>query len=282
MTPPLAGRLIAITRAREQASELAGRLEALGAKVLAVPTISFADPDDWGPLDAALRRCETFDWILFTSVNAVERTRARAALVAPDAFEKVARAREGGAASGAQRISRAGEGGPPGPRIAAIGPATARALVESGLQPDVVPTIHRGEDFAAALPLAEMCGRTVLLPRALVAREDLPGILRAAGAHLTVAPCYRTLLPDLDADALARRLASGAIDAITFTSSSTVSHFAALFPEGRAAALLGQTRPVCIGPVTASTLRELGVEPAAVAEPATIPSLVDALVALFR
>ena len=257
---PLAGRLIAVTRARDQASELASRLEARGAVVLAVPTISFADPEDWGPLDAALGRIGSFDWVIFTSVNGVKWTFERAAAVAPGALPP----------AGSRR-----------PKVAAIGPATAAALAERGMPADLVPPVYKAEELAESLPLDEMRGQRILLARAQVAREVLPAMLRKAGADVTVAPCYRTLLPSVDTEELGRRLVAGEIHAITFTSSSTVSHFAALFPEGRAGWLLRCTRAVCIGPVTAATLRQLGVEPAAVADPFTIDGLVDALVHLL-
>lgn len=246
----LRGRRIVITRARSQAGELASALEALGAEVLEVPTIEFADPEDWGPLDRAIGDLDGFTWVIFTSTNGVERFVARL-----DSLGLNARALLG-------------------KKTAAIGPATAEALQRLGVTPDVIPSEYRAEALAESLPLATMRGCRVLIPRALKAREVLPRLLREAGADVVVAPCYRTVVPSIDAGGLERTLLSGGIDLITFTSSSTVSNFASLFPAGRAGGLLRAIPVACIGPITASTARELGIEPAAVAAEYTIPGLV--------
>jgi uroporphyrinogen III methyltransferase/synthase len=254
---PLAGRTVLITRARSQASSLSEQLETLGARVLAVPTIEFADPPDWAPLDRAIEELPSFDWVIFTSVNGVVRFFRR--------FDD----RCGGRPF------------PAGIRLAAIGPATASALDARGLAPEVVPKVFRAEDLAAALPMAELRGKRVLIARAETAREVLPETLAASGAEVVVAPCYRTVRPDVNVEEVTRAITDGRVDVVTFTSSSTVSNFVDLFPEGEAARRLRSVAVACIGPITAETAKSLGITPAATAEEYTIPGLVDTIVRLL-
>ena len=250
---PLSGRTVLVTRSRQQAASLSERLERLGARVLSIPTIELVEPDDWAPLDKAIAELNTFDWIVFTSVNGVEwffsRLRAR-----------------GFTSSLPDRT-----------RIAAIGSATAAALEDRGVSADIVPMVFRAESLAEAMPLSQLAGRRVLIARAQKAREVLPETLEGAGAQVVVAPCYRTIVPNVDAAELEARLERGEIDLVTFTSSSTVVNFASLFPEGRAAGLLAKARVACIGPITAATVRELGIEPA-VSDHYTIGGLVETVV----
>ena len=242
---PLAGRRIVVTRAREQASELVQRLRDLGADTIELPAITIADPADGG---AALRdaagRLARYDWVVFTSASAVER------------FLPLLRDARDFA----------------GTRIAAIGPGTAAALARRNLVADLVPERFVAEALLEALsPRAP--GR-VLLPRAAVARDVLPQGLRAAGFLVDVVEAYRTTaVPPSPAvvEAAARA------DAVTFTSSSTVTRFLEL--AGREA--LPPT-VACIGPVTAETARKHGLSVDVVAPVHTIDGLVAALTSALR
>jgi len=155
---PLAGRTILVTRSREQAGDLAEALEARGGRVVEAPVIAFADPRDWSPVDAAIGRLESYDLILFTSANAVDRFAVRAA----------GRESPSGDADTATW-----------PRTVAIGGATARALARRGLRVDEVASEARAEGVLALLAGRELRGARILLPRAEVARETLPEELRA-------------------------------------------------------------------------------------------------------
>ena len=242
---PLAGRRIVVTRAREQASELVQRLRDLGADTIELPAITIADPADGG---AALRdaagRLARYDWVVFTSANAVER------------FLPLLRDARDFA----------------GTRIAAIGPGTAAALARRNLVADLVPERFVAEALLEALsPWAP--GR-VLLPRAAVARDVLPQGLRAAGFQVDVVEAYRTTAAPPSPAVVE---AAARADAVTFTSSSTVTRFLEL--AGREA--LPPT-VACIGPVTAETARKHGLSVDVVAPVHTIDGLVAALTSALR
>jgi len=258
---PLAGRHVVVTRPPEQAGELAALLEAAGARVTALATIGIAPLEDTAELDAALRAMGTCDWVVLTSVNGVravdERLRALGL---------------GWLAGGA-------------PRFAVIGPATALALERaSGRRPDVMPEEYVAEAVAAALGDVE--GRRILLLRADIARRSLAEELRAKGADVREVAAYRTVVRPPEPEAVRRLLAdeSAPADVITCTSSSTVQGLvrgleaAGLEPR---TALRGVAL-AAIGPVTARTLREHGLEPAVVAADYTMPGLVRALIGHYR
>ncbi|HSQ21235.1 MAG TPA: uroporphyrinogen-III synthase [Coriobacteriia bacterium] len=246
---PLAGRRVVVTRAAAQARPLVSLLEAAGAEVLVFPAIEIVDPDDFGPADDAIRRLDVYSWAVFTSANAVERFFTRMACV-----DKDARALHG-------------------LRVAAVGPATAEALGAQGIRPDFVPDEYVGEGLLEGLCIRGVGeGTRVLIPRALEAREVLPEELVARGARVDVVPVYRTVPGAGDPEVLAR-LAAGEADAVTFTSSSTVREFARL----TAGIDLGGVVVACIGPVTAATARELGMDVAVEPSEYTVPALVEAL-----
>jgi len=253
MDARLTGKRVVVTRARAQAATLVRLLEERGAEVLALPVIEIVDPPDFGPVDEAIRSLDLYSWAVFTSSNAVDRFFARMAEADKDARHMH------------------------GLRIAAVGPATADALGRNGIRPDFVPDEYVGEGVLDGLCVRGVGGGSrVLLPRALEAREVLPDELRARGAQVDVVPVYRTVPGTGDPEVLAR-LRAGDVDAVTFTSSSTVRNFARL-AEG---VDLTGVAVACIGPVTAATARELGmrvdVEPAEY----TVPALVEALAAHF-
>ena len=255
---PLFGRRVVVTRARAQAGELSTELENLGAEVREFPTIEVRPPEDFGPLDGAIRELDSFDWLVFTSVNGV------------DAF--LERLRHHGLDLRAV---------PRGAKVAAIGPATAGALERVGLRVDVVPEEFRAEALIEAIKDGSLAGKRVLIPRAKVAREILPEKLREAGAEVVVPPAYETVPSAEGKEGLAGELEAGRIDCVTFTASSTVENFVGAFGAEEAARLLSGTRVVCIGPITADTARGFGLGVEAEAREYTIPGLIEAVVDLL-
>lgn len=250
---PLFGRRVLVTRARSQASRLTAALEELGAEVREVPAIRIAPPaDGYAAIDAAIGTLMDYQWLVFTSANGVSAFFARLAAAGKDA----------------RALGYA--------QVAAIGTATAAKLREYGIRADVVPEEFRAEGVVAALKGKLPPHARVLLPRAEQAREVLPDGLRALGATVDVAPVYRTEAAAADGEALAAELAVGAYDYVTFTSSSTVRNLVSILGGS---APLAHTRAACIGPVTAETARELGIEPALVAEEYTIAGLTRAIAA---
>ena len=252
---PLAGKRILITRTRQQASELAQKLEVAGALPILIPTIELAHPTSFCSLDAGLASLRSFDWLIFTSANAVESlaTRARA--------------------SGIMLSPK---------QIAAIGPATARAVQGIGLTVDLIPQQYVAESLAAALT-EHAPGSSMLLIRAEQARDVLPETLTAAGAQLTIASAYRNLVPPDSIIALQHLFADPAYypDAITFTSSSTATNLFALL-ESAGLKLPAHIVRASIGPVTSQTLRDLGDLPTIEAGEPTIDSLCRILTAHFN
>jgi uroporphyrinogen-III synthase len=240
----LAGKRVLVTRPRGQAAALCQRLSALGAVPVLLPTIDIEPPSDPAALQRAARRAGAYDWIVFTSVNGVA------------AFEAPLWGLNGSAV----------------PRIAAIGPATARALEARGAPADFVPQEFVAEALAEGL--GEVRGLRVLMPRAEEARDVLARELRARGAVVHEVAAYRTRLAAPDESALAE-LRRG-VDVITFTSSSTVRGFMALL-EGLGLRLDPPPLIACIGPVTTATARALGLRVDVTAQTYTGDGLVDAI-----
>ena len=254
----LFGRRVVVTRARAQAGELSEKLERLGAEVLEFPTIEVRPPGDFGPLDEAVADLDSFDWVIFTSVNGV------------DAF--------------LDRLAHHGldlRAVPRGAKIAAIGPATAQRLRQAGLRVDVVPEEFRAEALIEAIAGDSLAGRRVLIPRARVAREVLPDRLREAGAEVVVPPAYVTVPSSEGKDELAKELDAGRVDCVTFTASSTVENFVGAFGAKEAARLLSATRVACIGPITADAARGCGIRVDAEAREYTMAGLIAAVVELL-
>lgn len=250
---PLAGRLVVVTRPRAQARAFVTLLEEAGATVLLVPAIVIEPPASWEPLDRALDRIDDYQWAVFTSVNGVAMTRRR--------LEHLGR----------------GAGVLRGRRLAAIGPATAGALRDLGLEPEVVPEEYVAEGLAQRLLGLIRPGERVLLARAAETRDVLVRELEAAGAEVDEVPAYRTRPAREDAGEVRRALGAGRVDVVTFTSSSTVRHFAGLFPSEDLPRLLSGVAIACIGPVTRATARELGLETRIVPREYTIPALAQAI-----
>ena len=255
---PLFGRHVVVTRARTQAGELSQQLEALGAEVHEFPTIEIQPPNDFGPLDEAIRELDTFGWLIFTSVNGVDAFLERLAHHGLDL----------------RSVPRAA-------KVAAIGPATARRVREAGLRVEVIPKEYRAEALLEEVSGDSLSGKRILIPRAKVAREVLPEKLREAGAEVVVPPAYQSVPSVEGKDELAKRLGSGEVDCVTFTASSTVENFVAAFGEEEAVRLLQGTRVACIGPITADTAHKYGVEVDIEAGEYTIPGLIEAVVGLL-
>jgi uroporphyrinogen-III synthase len=256
----LRGRRIVITRARDQAGDLVRALEARGAVPVVAPVIRIQPIENLGPLRAALAGLSAFRWVVFTSQNAVQIVFDR--LVAWGLTPRVFAATS----------------------VAAIGTATADTLTQRGVTPALVPDEFVGEALAQALVArtgGNLAGARVLVPSAEDAREALAAGLRAHGAQVEVVPVYRTVAaPGGEVfTKLAGDIAAGDIDAVTFTSSSTVRHFVDLV--GREAATSNRFVAATIGPITAGTAREVGLRQVIEATPHTVPGLMDALARRF-
>jgi uroporphyrinogen III methyltransferase / synthase len=254
---PLDGRTIVVTRAAAQAQRFTQLLEEAGARVLEAPAIVIAPPPSWEPLDAALDALGTFTWVIFTSVNGVAMVDRRLP---------------------ARRLAWAALAGR---RVAAIGPATADALTEHGVRPDLVPGEYRAEGLLERLRGVITPADRVLLPRAAQTRDVLVSGLRRLGAQVTEVPAYATRRADAGAARLREALAAGAIDAVTFTSSSTARNFAEMFTEEERRSWLGGVTVACIGPITAATATEYGLITAVMPGEYTIPALARALAEHF-
>lgn len=276
--PALQNLRILVTRTRHQASGLAAQLEALGATPILIPTIEIVPPESYAPLDAALAQLETrvgesYDWLVFTSANAVEifhqRRQNLRQLQGPVGSHRDFQA----------RVSASPEH--PSPKIAAIGPATARAVQGIGLQADLVPSRYVAEGLAEAL-IAEAPGKRILLVRACEARDILPEALAAAGVTVTIADAYRNQIPPGSVSALQQLFSSPVYpDAITFTSSSTARNLFTLL-DVAAVKLPASVTLASIGPVTSQTLRDLGYPPQLEAAEPTITGLVQSLTTHFQ
>jgi uroporphyrinogen III methyltransferase/synthase len=255
---PLAGRSVIVTRTREQAAELVEPLEELGAEVLSLPVIAIVEPDDWGQVDIAIAHLSDYDWLVLTSTNGVDRF--------------LARVREHGL-DPAERLASSGV------NVAAVGSATAARLQSAGVAVDLVPRGFHAEGLVDAFRDSDAChGRRVLIPRALDAREVLPESLRELGCEVDVVPVYRTVPADPDAVVL-DRIRKGTVDAVTFTSGSTVRNFIALLDKvGLDAARHMQRLVVAsIGPVTTEALKRRGFEPDVEAIESTMTALAAAV-----
>jgi uroporphyrinogen III methyltransferase/synthase len=247
----LAGCLVLITRPGEQARELRELLTAVGAEVLEQPGIVVSDPPDWSPVDAAIERITSYDWIVFSSSNGVKRLLDRM-LARGGRIEQLA-----------------------GVQLAAIGPGTAAELNRYELKSDIVPPEFRAESLADALR-PHALGKRFLLARASRGRDVLPEQLLAAGGIVEQVVVYTSADVETADPAVAAALAAGRIDWVTVTSSSIARAIVGLFGEQ-----LRRTRLASISPVTSQTLRELSYPPVVEAKEYTMPGLVEAM-ATFR
>jgi len=254
---PLDRRTVIVTRAAAQAQRFTQLLEAAGARVVEAPVIAIEPPPSWEPLDAALASLESFTWVIFTSVNGVAMVDRRLA------------------ARGLGWAALAGR------RVAAIGPATADALGDHGVRPDVVPDEYRAERLVERLRGVVGPGDRVLLPRAAQTRDVLVAELRRTGAQVAEIAAYVTRSVEGGVARLREALAAGSIDVVTFTSSSTARNFAELFTEEERRAWLGRVAVASIGPITAGTAAEYGLTTTVMPNEYTIPALARAIAEYF-
>jgi uroporphyrinogen III methyltransferase/synthase len=254
---PLFGRRVLVTRARDQASSLRGSLARLGADPILLPTIEVVPPDSFAALDAAIRALRGYTDLVFTSPNGVRFFWRRLGALGFDARHLA------------------------GLRVSCIGPGTADAVAAHGVRPDLVAPEFRAEGLVLALREGGLSGRRFLVARAERARELLLDELRAGGATVDLAVAYRTVVPAAAA-AMRERLAAGEpLDAITFTSASTVHRFVDVMGDDAARALAARAVVACIGPVTRDAAIARGLGCAVMPERYTIPALVEALAVFF-
>lgn len=253
-TKPLFGKQILVTRARAQASGFVDILEENGADVIQFPTIKVRPLD----LDSAnIPTPEKYDWVIFTSVNAVE-------IYYKHIQEK-------------RMDTRAFSGC----NICAVGPKTVEALYKIGIQPDFVPS--QSSERVVATEIVDVDGKNILLPRAKIGTSDLPKILRERGAHVDDVPIYDTVRVESEnSEVIARNLMDGRIDFVTFTSSSTVTNFLEMFPEHNATDLLENVKVAVIGPATEATAVKHMIRVDVVAKEATIESLTEGIIAEYH
>ena len=249
----LAGKTVVVTRAEGQSEELCAELRRRGATVKLLPLIAFAPPESYADLDGALKRLENFDWMLFTSTNAVQA---------------VAR-RMGELGLGASRDGKR-------PKVGAVGPATSRAAEDAGFAVEYVAAEHSGAGLAEELK-EELPGKSVFLPRSDRANPALPGALKQAGAKTTEVVAYRTVAPS---KADRERVNDGLkedVDGILFFSPSAVQNFLELVERKRLEKLKGRAVMVAIGPTTAGVLSAMGIPRIAWAADTTTAAVIQAL-----
>ncbi|MYF98410.1 uroporphyrinogen-III C-methyltransferase [Candidatus Poribacteria bacterium] len=253
-TKPLFGRRILVTRARAQSSGFVDILEENGADVIQFPTIEVRPLD----LDSAnIPIPEKYDWVIFTSVNAVE-------IYYKQIQEKGMDTR---AFSGCN--------------ICAVGPKTVAALNSIGINPNFVPSQSSGKIVASEI--VDVDGKNILLPRAKIGTSDLPKILRERGAHVDDVSIYDTVKVESEcSEVIAKDLLDGRIDLVTFTSSSTVTNFLEMFPENNATDLLANVKVAVIGPSTEATAVKHKIRVDVVAKDATIESLTEGIIAAYH
>jgi uroporphyrinogen III methyltransferase/synthase len=249
---PLSGKRILVTRTRSQASELAQKIADLGGEVYSFPTIKITEPEDYSFIDEKLRKIKKYHWIVFTSVNGVEAFFRRLKTIEKDIRDLA------------------------GIKIGAIGEKTGALLKEKGVLPDYIPGEYQGEALAAGLKERIKAGEKVLLPTADIARKLLEDELRTHGAVVDKIDLYRTLPGEGNRNLLLEWLEQKEIDIVTFASSSTVRNFIKILgPEN--IVLLKDVKIACIGPVTARTAEELGLDVAVTAKDYTIDGLIKAI-----
>jgi uroporphyrinogen III methyltransferase/synthase len=262
---PLFSKRVVVTRTRDQASELVNLLENFGAECIEYPMIALEPVASYEILDRALAEIETYHWLLFTSINAVDYFFKRLFEMGKDVRDLK------------------------GPKIAAVGRVTAEALLSRGIRPDLLPQEFTGDGLAESLAGKGVRDLRILIPRALKARETLPEALGRVGAEVTVAPVYQNVLPTNNAgeqlqEELRRALQEKSVDMVTFTSSSTVKNFVRLLDittPDEMQKLMSGVAVATIGPITAKTAEQFGLHVDVQPSEYTIPDLVESIVMYF-
>jgi uroporphyrinogen III methyltransferase/synthase len=242
-----------VTRAPGQAGEFSRLLRGRGAEVVEVPTIEIVPPLSWEAADRAIGRLPGYDWLILTSSNAV------------DWFFRRVRERRGDLAC------------LKGVRICAVGPKTRAAIEAAGLAVEFQPSVYRAEGLINEAGEGAWHSKRVLFPRAAEGRDVIPDEMRRVGAELDLVTVYRTVPSSAGREKLRSLLAAGPLDALTFTSGSTVKSFVSLLDPAQIEGIAGRIAVACIGPVTAAAARDAGLPVDALAREATMPGLADAL-----
>lgn len=255
---PLFGKRVVVTRSRDQASVFAEMLIDRGATTIEFPTINVVPPQSWDQLDRALSDIDSYNWIIFTSANAIRFFMDRLRQLKHDL-----------------RLLK-------GINICVVGAKTAEALAGYGLRPDLIPSEFKAEGVITALGGIEVKGQRFLIPRAKVAREIIPEKLREQGADVTVATAYENVRPAGDLDRVQRLFEEKKITVVTFTSSSTVHNFVEILGQKEYKRAMTGVKVACIGPVTAKTAEEYGMKTDIMPKEYTIPALVESIVRYFK
>lgn len=250
---PFEGKRMVTTRPGKQSAVFASELRELGAEVIELPSIRIKPPVSFTELDAAIKQIDTYDWIIFTSVNGVKFFSERMLHLSIKP----------------QRLNYF--------KIGAIGPATAAAIQDLGVNVDFMPSSYVAESIADEIRNIE--GDNILLPRADIARKNLANLLRNKGARVTDIDAYQTVQAEFDA-ATVKKNFTKPVDIITFTSSSTVRYFKKIVDELELD--ISGAKIACIGPVTANTTTELGLVNWVVAPQHTVEGLIDAMMAKLQ
>jgi uroporphyrinogen-III synthase len=249
----LVGKRLLVTRAVEQSESLVAALREMGALPICLPLVAFAPPDDPDPLDEAIRQLEKYDWVFLTSQNALRALQQRCAHL----NLSLAKATAGG-------------------QIAAVGPATAEASLEAGLQVAYVAVTHQGVSLAAELS-ARVKGKKIFLPHSDRASRDIVDVLKDSGAVVTDVVAYKTVLPSGKEKHQYEAIMQQGADAVLFFSPSAVHHLLELEGRAKFLALSQQAVFAAIGPITEKALREAGVQRLVRARDTTVAAAIAVL-----
>jgi uroporphyrinogen III methyltransferase/synthase len=255
---PLFGQSVLVTRAADQAGEFSGMLAELGARVYECATISIVPPKDFMELDRAIEDLNGFHWLIFSSVNSVKSFFDRLAALGFDTR-----------AIGACRVS-------------AVGPKTAAALLPFGVRADLVPDDYKAEGVIAAFRAMDVKGKRFLFPRGDKARDIIPRGLAGLGGEVVAPVAYRNIIPEALPEQVLAALEERRINCVTFTSSSTVENLVAMLGENRFLQILEGVVVAVIGPVTAGTCREMGLEVHIEPQVYTLAALTEEIVKYFN
>jgi len=250
----LTGKRIVVTRYEEEGERFPALLQAKGARVIRIPMIGIAPPEDWGPVDRAINAIEGYDWTIFTSANGVKYFLGRIKELGKEVRSVLANT-----------------------RIAAVGIKTAKALEGYGIGVDFVPDEFRAEGLIEGFKGMGLSGGRILIPRAEKGREILPEELTRLGFHVDIVVVYRVVRPHVDPRPLKDMLQRGEIDVVTFTSGSCVRNFIETLGKEEYKILLKGVKIACISPVTADVVRSYGLEVHIVPERYTVEDLVEAI-----
>jgi uroporphyrinogen III methyltransferase/synthase len=253
---PLFGKGVVITRPEKQADDLAKLLVKEGANPIHFPTIKIVPPPSWRELDAAIKKLEDYDWLIFTSANGVAYFFERLSAKGKDIRDLK------------------------GIKICCIGPATAKQIEDKGIKVDLVPKEFISEGILKSFSRINLKGKKILIARAAKARDVLPEGLKKLGAKVDVVTAYITVSSGKKKSDLEALFKENQVDVITFTSSSTVNNFIKIMGSGFK--LPKSVKIACIGPVTAAAAKKLGLSVDIHQEEYTMEGLVDALVNYFK